>query len=100
MSSRACPPGAPPVASLRPSRLAISTAGAPVASPGTVIRVCGVTSLLADAALAASVADAAAAARTAPMRHASRRFVLLVIVIDVLPDFRPTQAGLGGGAAS
>src|SRR6516162_5836304 len=90
MSSRACPAGAPPVTSLRPSRLAISTAGAPVASPGTVIRVGGVTSLLADAALAASVADAAAAARTAPMPRARRRFVLLVMMI-VLPDFRPTQ---------
>jgi hypothetical protein len=32
------------------------------------------------------VPDAAAAARTAPIRHASRRFVLLVMVV-VLPDF-------------
>src|SRR5215469_12726589 len=87
ISSRACPVAEPAVTSLRPSRLAIKVAGAAVVLPGTVIPSGGVTSLLADAALAASVADAAAAARTAPMRHASRRFVLLVIGNCPFPDF-------------
>src|SRR5690242_21766834 len=86
MSSRACPCVAPAVTSLRPSRLAISRAGAAAALPGTVMPANGVTLLLADAAPAASVAEAAAASRTAPMRHARRRFVLLVMVI-VLPVF-------------
>src|SRR6266516_801799 len=86
MSSRACPCVAPALTSLRPSRLATSTAGAPVALPGTVIPAGGVTSLLADAALIPNVAEAAAAARTAPMPRARRRFVLLIMVI-FLPDF-------------
>jgi hypothetical protein len=46
-----------------------------------VIPTGGVTSLFAEVAPIPSVPDAAAAARTAPMRHASRRFVLLVMVI-------------------
>src|SRR6266496_63840 len=86
ISSRACPSGAPGVTSLRPSRLAIRTAGAPAESPGTVIPG-GVTSLAADAALMASVPNATAAANAAPMPQARRRLVLLVMV--VLPDLRP-----------
>ena len=66
-------------------RLATSTAGAPVALPGTVIPASDGPSLFADAALIESVADAAAAARAAPMPRARRRFMLLVMVI-VLPD--------------
>jgi hypothetical protein len=54
-----------------------------------VIPARGVTSAFADAALAASVAEAAAAARTPPVRHASRRFVLLVMMIP--SGFRPTR---------
>ena len=41
----------------------------------------GVTSLVAGAALVASIVDAAAAAKTVPMPHARRRFILLVMVI-------------------
>ena len=79
ISSRACPAGAPPVTSLRPSRLAIRTAGAPVGSPGTVMPAGGVPSL-ADAVLTASVADMATAASTAPTPWNRRRFVLVVMV--------------------
>src|SRR6266568_5706932 len=86
ISSRACPCGAPAVTSLRPSRLATRTAGAPAESAGTVIPG-GVTSLAADAALMASVPNATAAANAAPMPQARRRLVLLVMV--VLPDLRP-----------
>src|SRR4029453_9847313 len=62
ISSRACPWVAPEVTSLRPSRLATRTAGAPVESPGTVIPAGGGTRLGAGAALVASIVDAAAAA--------------------------------------
>src|SRR5215210_7221081 len=41
ISSRACPSIAPAVASLRPSRLATRTAGAPAESPGTVLEDAG-----------------------------------------------------------
>src|SRR5262245_9991282 len=86
MSSRACPAVAPPATSLRPSRLATSTAGAAAGLPGTVIPGGGVPWLDADAGLAASVAEAAAAAKTPPMPCARRRLVLLVMVF-VLPGF-------------
>src|SRR5262245_35034252 len=94
MSSRACPAGAPPVTSLRPSRLATSMAGAPAVSPGTAIPAGGSTPLSAEAALIPSVLEAAAAARTAPRRNASRRLVLPVIVI-VLPDSGRRSAPAG-----
>ena len=51
----------------------------------------GVTSLAADAALMASVPNATAAARAAPMPQARRRFVMLIMLI-VLPDLRPTPS--------
>src|SRR6266540_4154431 len=90
MSSSACPSGSPPVTSFRPSRLATREAGAAVGSPGTVIPASGVTWVLAPAAPTARVAEAAVATRAAPMPRARRRFVLLDMVI-VLPDLRPTH---------
>src|SRR6478609_11371662 len=72
ISDRACPAGAPPVTSLRPSRLATSSTGAPIRSPGTVMAAGGVPSL-ADAVLTASVADTATAASTAPTPRNRRR---------------------------
>src|SRR2546430_13838363 len=89
ISARACPRGSPAATSLRPSRLETRTAGAAVGSAGTVIPVGAVPPLLADAALTASVATAAAAPRATPMPRARRRFLLLIMLI-VLPDLRPT----------
>src|SRR4029453_3636874 len=91
ISSRARPCEAPEVTSLRPSRLATRTAGAPVESPRTVIPTGVVTSLLlADAALVASIVDAAAAARAGPMPHARRRFIRLVMVVGLF-ESRPAR---------
>src|SRR4029453_19060775 len=81
ISSSACPCAAPPVSSLRPSRLATNMVDALVASAGTVIPVGGVTSLFADAALVPSVATAAAATKAAPTPRARPRFVVLVMVM-------------------
>ena len=75
----------PPAGDFASGTVTVTDATLLAALPGTVIPANGVTSLFADAAPAASVAEAAAAPRTAPMRHARRRFVLLVMVI-VLPD--------------
>src|SRR5882724_529270 len=93
MSSRACPCVAPPVTSLRPSRLATRVAGAAVASPGTVIPASGAGPLLADAALMPSVPNAATAARPAPIPRARRRFVLLIMLIVLPQNLRPVPAG-------
>src|SRR5262245_5207371 len=84
ISSNAWPAGAPEVTSFLPSRLATRVAGAPVASPGTVMPAARVTSMLADAALPANIVAAAVAASAVPMAAAARRLVLLVMVI-ILP---------------
>src|SRR6478672_12666914 len=94
ISASACPAAAPPVTSLRPSRLATRTTGAPVRSPGTVMPAGGVPSL-ADAVLTVSVADTATAARTAPMPRNRRRLVLLVMVF---PSIRPTPGASAGSS--
>src|SRR5215207_8224462 len=81
MVSRAWPVAAPPVTSLRPSRLAIRI-GAVVASAGRVMPAGGVTSLAADAVLAASMARAAPAARAAPMPQTRRDLVVVTMVLS------------------
>src|SRR3954468_646705 len=74
------PIGAPAATSLRPSRLASSTADAPLVSPATVIPTGGVMALVAAAGLLARVANTVAAASAAPTA-AKWRLVLIMIVV-------------------
>src|SRR3954462_3744673 len=76
------PIGAPAATSLRPSRLASSTADAPLVSPATVIPAGGVMALVAAAGLLARVANTVAAASAAPTAVKWRLVLIMIVVLS------------------